>query len=106
MPIGLVAFFIGIFLIVWNVLIWKKLRVVDAQLALMQNELKELRIIEARLFHMMLNAPASLKKTPDTELNTSASAAPETQDADGQAAPAALTQTTKKGVMRVAAPSK
>ena len=34
------AFSIGIFLIVVVALIWKKLRVVDGRLALMQNELK------------------------------------------------------------------
>jgi len=33
------AFSIGIFLIVVGALIWKKLRVVDGRLALMQNEL-------------------------------------------------------------------
>ena len=59
------AFSIGIFLIVVGALIWKKLRVVDGRLALMQNELalmqngiKELHIMESRLFNMfMLNAP-------------------------------------------------
>jgi hypothetical protein len=69
-------------------LIWKKLRVVDGRLALMQNELKELHILESRLFNMiMLNAP-SFKKAPDTNLSTSVPAAPDAapeQRADGAA---------------------
>jgi hypothetical protein len=52
-------------------LIWKKLRVVDGRLALMQDELalmqngiKELQIMESRLFNVfMLNADA-FKKPP------------------------------------------
>jgi hypothetical protein len=64
MTIEFAAVSIGIFLIVWVALIWKKLRVVDGRLALMQNELalmqngiKELHIMESRLFNMfMLNA--------------------------------------------------
>jgi hypothetical protein len=87
---------IGIFLIVWVALIWKKLRVVEGRLALMQNDLKDLHIMESRNFHMILNA-ASQKKAPDTELSTSAPAAPVTQGAGGQASP--VTPTTKKGVL-------
>jgi hypothetical protein len=98
---------IGILLIVGGALIWKKLRVVDERLTLMQNELalmqngiKDLHIMEARLFNVfMLNAD-SFKKVHDTELSMSAPAAPVTQDADGQASPVAVTQTTKRGWVR------
>jgi hypothetical protein len=79
-------------------LIWKKLRVVDGRLALMQDELalmqngiKELQIMESRLFNVfMLNADA-FKKATDIGLSTSAPAAPSI-DAGGQAAPVAVTQ--------------
>ena len=72
------AFSIGIFLIVVGALIWKKLRVVDGRLALIQNELslmqngiKELHIMESRLFNtFMLNAAS---------FNTLAPAAPVTK---------------------------
>jgi hypothetical protein len=65
------AVFIGIFLIVVGALIWKKLRVVDGRLALMQNGIKELHIMESRLFNtFMLNAAS---------FNTSAPAAPVTK---------------------------
>jgi hypothetical protein len=48
---------------------------------------------------LVLNA-ASFKKAPDAELNTSAPAAPVTQDAGGQASPVAVMQTTKRGWVR------
>ena len=65
------AFSIGIFLIVVGALIWKKLRVVDGRLALMKNGIKELHIMESRLFNtFMLNAAS---------FNTSAPAAPVTK---------------------------
>jgi hypothetical protein len=105
MTIELAAVSIGIVLIVWGTLIWKKLRVVEGRLALMQDELalmqngiKELQIIESRLFNVfMLNADA-FKKATDVGLSTSAPAAP--IDAGGQAAPVAVTQTTKMGLVR------
>ena len=112
------AFSIGIFLIVVGALIWKKLRVVDGRLALMQNELslmqngiKELHIMESPLFNTFMLNVASF--------NTSAPAAPVTKPvglaghlevagrqrraaldehiAELYATPAAVTQTTKKG---------
>jgi len=119
------AFAIGIFLIVVGALIWKKLRFVDGRLALMQNELalmqngiKELHIMESRLFNTFMLSAASF--------NTSAPAAPVTKPvglaghvadrhrraaldehiAELYATPAAVTQTTKKGGAEVAAASK
>ena len=121
------AFSISIFLIVVGALIWKKLRVVDGRLALMQNELslmqngiKELHIMESRLFNTFMLNVASF--------NTSAPAAPVTKPvglaghlevagrqrraaldehiAELYATPAAVTQTTKKGGTEVAATSK
>jgi hypothetical protein len=87
MTIEFAAVSIGILLIVGGSLIWKKLGVVEGRLALMQNELallhneiKQLHIMESRLFNMFVLNAASFKKAPDTELNTSAPAAPVTQD--------------------------
>jgi len=94
------AFSIGIFLIVVGALIWKKLRVVDGRLALMQNGIKEPHIMESRLFNMFMLNANSFKKVHDTELSTSAPAAPVTQDAGGQASPVAVTQPTKRGWVR------
>jgi hypothetical protein len=65
MTIELASVSIGVFLIVGVALIWNKLRVVDRRLVLMQNELKELHMLESRLFNMIaLNAP-SFKKAPE-----------------------------------------
>ena len=106
MTIEFAAVSIGILLIVGGALIWEKLRVVDGRLALMQDELalmqngiKELQIMESRLFNVfMLNADA-FKKATDIGLSTSAPAAPSI-DAGGKAAPVAVTQTTKRGLVR------
>jgi hypothetical protein len=106
MTIDFAVVSIGIFLIVWGALIWKKLRVVEGRLTLMQDELalmhkgiKDLQIMESRLFNVfMLNADA-FKKAPDIGLSTSDPAALSI-DAGGQAAPVAVTQRTKMGLVR------
>ena len=69
MTIEFASLSIGVFLIVGVALIWKKLRVVDGRLALMQNDLKELHIMESRLFNMIVLNAASFKKVPDAELS-------------------------------------
>jgi hypothetical protein len=62
----------------------------------MQNGIKELQIMESRLFNVLMLNADSFKKAPDIGLSTSAPAAPETQDASGQASPTAVTQMTKR----------
>jgi hypothetical protein len=59
MTIEYTAFAIGAFFIA-VVLIWKKLRFIDARLREMRTELNELRTVETRLFMMALNASPKL----------------------------------------------
>jgi hypothetical protein len=61
--------FVLVVVLIW-VLTWTKLRVMDRRLTSMQNQLKDLYVMESRLFNMLvLNAhpEASLKKA-DTDL--------------------------------------
>jgi hypothetical protein len=57
------ALAIGTFLVV-VILIWKKLRFIDARLREMQNEINELHTVESRLFMMALNVKHDPKTDP------------------------------------------
>jgi hypothetical protein len=67
MTIEFASVSIGVLLIVGVALIWRKLSVVDRRLALMQNELKELHILESRLFNLDTNLSTSVPAAPDAD---------------------------------------
>jgi hypothetical protein len=67
MTIEYAAVAIGAFLIV-AIMIWKRLRFINARLMKIQNELNELRTIASRLFIMALNANSKVE-TSKTEPN-------------------------------------
>jgi hypothetical protein len=75
MTIEYTAFAIGAFFIA-VVLIWKKLRFIDARLREMRTELNELRTVETRLFMMALNASPKLEARAVEPQNEAAEMSP------------------------------